>query len=230
MTTINDYLKFWDEDLIEIEVEEYIKDMLPPSTISFLSQYGLPSTSRTYKERKAFLEQTAVLPRLSLSPRNIERNIKTQFPYFEFEKNVSVKLVFEEREFFKIGMEADRNIVIEPHSGNVYYIDYTPHADLWHDESPPPFTQILFLNSNVEKLGLCLTAEFLARQKSIFLRKKIVSAIELNDAALRMEAAEEIKQIINALEGELKVIDTLAFEVRESYWVHYFLSARYPDG
>jgi len=230
MTTIKDYLEFWDEDLIKIDLKKDIKNLLTPPTVFFLSQYGFPSATRIYKERKAFLEQTAVLPDIFLNPRIIDRNIKRQHPYFEFLKKISVKLIFEEQEFFRIGMEADRDIVIKPYSGNIHYIDYTSYADLWHDESPPPFAQNLFLNSDVEKLGLCLTAEFLARQKSIFSRKKIVSAVELNNTALHREAADEIKQITNALESELKAIDPLVFEISDSYWVYYFLTARYPDG
>jgi hypothetical protein len=228
MMTIKEYLDFWNKDLIKIKPSEEVRDYLAPSAILFLTQYGLPSNNRIYWERKTFLEQTTHLPKITLHGKNIEGNIRRQYPYFEFESSLFAKFVFQGQEFVRIGVEDDRDIAIEVRSGNIRCIDHNLPLDSWPADLQPPTAQNLFVNSGMEELGLSLTAEFLAKRKLILPRKKYVNASRSKNTGLRFEAEKEINQIVNDLETELKTIDHPTFEAADSYWIYYFLQARYP--
>jgi hypothetical protein len=228
MITLQDYLDFWNKDLVKAKPTDQIRGNLDLSIIVFVERYGLPSIDRIFSERKKFLEETSVLPHIFLSKTNIEDNIKQQRPFFEFETSLSDKIIFKEQEFVRIGVEANRDLVIELQSGNIHCISRTPHPELGHVDFPIPIAQNLFVNSDIEKFGLSFTAEFLAKRKLVIPKKRIVNSYETKNVVLRVETEKEIEQIINDLENELKMIDPAAFELTSSYWIHYFLDVKYP--
>ena len=55
MTTIKDYLEFWDEDLIKIDLKKDIKNLLTPPTVFFLSQYGFVVDPKSWTDFKRHL-------------------------------------------------------------------------------------------------------------------------------------------------------------------------------
>ncbi|MCE9647409.1 MAG: SUKH-4 family immunity protein [Chloroflexi bacterium] len=228
MITIRDYKDFWQNDLARITLSKQIKEVLAPSAISFLIQYGLPTIDRIYKERRTFLEKTTPLPQIMLHEKSIEENIRRQSPYFEFASSMFSKLVFQGQEYIRIGVEGGCDIAVAVNSGSIHHIDSAPPFEPWPVDLPPPPAQNLFVNSSVEKLALSLTAEFMAKQKSIVPRKKYVDSIESDSMDMQNEAEEEIDRIVNQLENELREIDSLAFEIKNSYWGNYMLYARYP--
>ena len=222
--TIKTYLEFWGEDLTNIRISKEIEKVLPPVAIMFLDQYGLPTSERMFRERKTYLESTTPIPDIFLSEKNIERNIKSVSPYFEFISFVYEPFEFQGLKFVRIGNEGEHDIAIEVNSGSVNYIIRRLPVS-WPTEFAP-LVQNLLINSGVDKLGMFLTAEFLARQERIKARKKYVEAITSDNAKLRDESEEEINQIIDNLENEFRALDNEALIVPESYWRDYLINIR----
>lgn len=224
MMTIKTYLDFWDEDLTTIRISKEIEKVLPPVTIMFLSQYGFPTSERMFRERKTYLESTTPIPEIILSEKNIEKNIKSLSPYFEFIPSLYEAFEFQGLKFVRIGNEGEHDIAIEVNSGSVHYIIRNLPVS-WPKEFPP-LVQNQLINSGVDKFGMLLTAEFLARRERIEPRKKYVDAINSENAKLRDEAEKEINQIVDNLEKEFRALDNDALVAPESYWRDYLIDIR----
>ena len=224
MMTTKTYLDFWGEDLMTIRMSEEIKKVLPPIAIMFLNQYGLPTSERMYRERKIYLEGTTPIPEIFLSEKNIEKNIKSVRPYFEFISFAYEQFEFQGLKFVRIGNEGENDIAIEVNSGSINYIIRNIPVS-WPTEFAP-LVQNRLINSGVDKLGLFLTAEFLARRERIKPRKKYVDAINSENAKLRHKTEKEITQIIDNLEMEFRALDNGALEALESYWRDYLIDIR----
>ena len=218
------YLDFWGEDLMTIRMSKEIEKVLPPVAIMFLDQYGLPTSKRMFRERKTYLESTTPIPEIFLGEKNIEKNIKSVRPYFEFISFVYELFEFQGLKFIRIGNEGEHDIAIEVHSGSVHYMIRSLPVS-WPTEFAP-LVQNRLINSGVDKLGMFLTAEFLARQERIKPRKKYVDAINSENARLQDESEEEINQIIDNLENEFRALDNEALIVPESYWRDYLINIR----
>lgn len=224
MMTIKTYLEFWGEDLTAIRISKEIEKVLPPVAIMFLDQYGLPTSERMFRERKTYLESTTPIPEIFLSEKNIEKNIKSVRPYFEFISFVYELFEFQGLNFVRIGNDGEHDIAIEVNSGSVNYIIRSLPVS-WPTEFAP-LVQNWLINSGVDKLGMFLTAEFLARRERIKPRKKYIEAINSDNAKLRDESEEEINQIIDNIENEFRALDNEALIVPESYWRDYLINIR----
>ena len=224
MMTIKTYLEFWGEDLTNIRISKEIEKVLPPVAIMFLDQYGLPTSERMFRERKTYLESTTPIPEIFLSEKNIEKNIKSVRPYFEFISFVDEPFEFQGLKFVRIGNEGEHDIAIEVNSGSVNYIIRSLPVSCPTEFAP--LVQNLLINSGMDKLGMSLTAEFLARRERIKARKKYVEAINSDNAKLRDESEGEINQIIDNLENEFRALDNEALIVPESYWRDYLINIR----
>lgn len=185
-----------------IKISREIEEVLPSATIMFLHQYGLPTIERIYEERKTYLEFTTPLPEIILSENNAERSIKSLHPFIEFTSSLSDRFEFQGLEFVRIGTEHENDVVIETISGNINYIIQNLPVSLPAEFLP--IAQNRFMNSGLDKLGMFLTAECLARREMIKPRKKYVDAINSEDYKLRDKTEEAINQIIDNLSSRSK--------------------------
>ena len=155
---------------------------------------------------------------------SIERNIKSLHPFFEFTPSLSDRFKFHGLEFVRIGIEYENDLAIETISGNINYIIKNPPVSLPAEFFP--VSQNRFVNSGLEKLGMFLTAEFLARREMIEPRKRYVDAVNSNNYKLRDEMAGEVAQIIDNLEKVFRELDDRALTAKESYWQDYLYEIR----
>ena len=161
--------------------------------------------------------------------KNIERSIRSLRPFIEFISSLSDRFEFQGSEFVSIGIEHEAydegHIAIEINSGSVNYIYKIPLPPLPSQFRPVP--QSRFVNSGLDKLGMFLTAEFLARREMIQPRKNYVDAINSNNYKLRDKMQETVDQIIDNLEKDFMELDSQALTTAESYWQRYLYEMRY---
>ena len=224
MITIETYLKFWGQDLMNIQIATEIEEVLPPAAVTFFRQYGLPTNDRIFRERKKYLESTTSIPEVILSEKNIKKSIKSLYPYFEFLPSLSETFEFQGEKFVKIGIAGEDDLAIDIGSGSVHRIDRNP-PNSWPTNFPP-LVQNQFINSAVDKFGLFLAAEFIARQECIVPTRKYDDAINSKNTKLRKVAEKEIDRIIDNLEKEFTETDSQALVTYECFWWSYLREYR----